>query len=118
MMQQKYNAIKTVVDGIKFDSKIESRFYTYFQEKWIKILELQPTFLLQDSFKLDGKTIRKIEYIADFLIEYQWDRIYIDVKGMKTPVFALKLKMWQKRYGQENILLIVKSFKDLERQLT
>jgi len=114
---QKYNAVKTVLYGIKFDSKIESKFYQYFKDKGVRVLELQPTFLLQDSFKLDWKTIRKIEYSADFCIEYEWDRFYIDVKGMRTPVFDLKLKLWKRRYWQENILLIVKSFKDLENQL-
>ena len=32
----------------------------------ISDLELQPRFLLQESFKKNGKTYRKIEYVADF----------------------------------------------------
>ena len=53
-----------------FDSIRESQRY-----KELKLLErageisnlkLQPKFLLQDSFKKNGKTYRKIEYIADF----------------------------------------------------
>ena len=33
----------------------------------ISNLKLQPRFLLQDSFKKNGKTYRKIEYVADFM---------------------------------------------------
>jgi len=37
---------------------------------------------------------------------------------MKTPVFSLKHKIWLNRFGDENILLLVKSKKDLREQLS
>ena len=58
------------VDMYVFDSIRESQRY-----KELKLLErageisnlkLQPKLLLQDSFEKNGKTYRKIEYIADF----------------------------------------------------
>lgn len=67
----KYRNKKVQVDMYVFDSIAESRRY-----KELKILErageisnleLQPKFLLQDSFKKNGKTFRKIEYVADFM---------------------------------------------------
>jgi len=112
--QHKYWAKKTVIDWIKFDSKLEARFYKYFKDHNIEILELQPTFILQDKFRYEGKMIRAIKYIADFKINYNWDIYIVDAKWMSTPVFEIKKKMWIRKYWDENILLIVKSFRDFE----
>lgn len=51
---------KTTVDGIKFDSKMESDYYIYLKAeqkaKRIKSFELQPEFILQPKhFVMDGK---------------------------------------------------------------
>ena len=36
-------------------------------------IELQPKFLLQDKYIYKGKTVRKMEYIADFkVILFRW----------------------------------------------
>lgn len=107
MTRSKYNSIKTIVEGIKFDSKKEARRYQELKllerAGTIKELELQPRFILQDKFKLYGKTHRKIEYVADF--KY-WDKeketwIVEDVKGVKTDVYKLKKKIFLKKYGRE-----------------
>ena len=67
----KYRNKKVQVDMYVFDSIRESQRYKELKllEKTGKIsnLELQPRFLLQDSFKKNGRTFRKIEYIADFM---------------------------------------------------
>lgn len=116
--KHKYNAKSVEIDGIKFSSELEGRFYRYFRDYSIKILEFQPRFTLQDAFKHDGQTIRKIEYVCDFLIEYAGDRFYIEAKGMETEAYKLKKKLWLKRYGHENYLIVAKSLKSLEEQLT
>jgi hypothetical protein len=36
---------------------------------------------------------------------------------MKLPVFDLKLKLWKKKYGHENSIIIAKSIKELEKML-
>ena len=88
----KIKHIKTIVDGITFDSKMESDFYAKLKEDkingLIKDFELQPEFLLQDKYIIvDGQviegshpdfnklkrrtkaeTIRAIKYKGDFLI--------------------------------------------------
>ena len=103
----KYNAKKTVVDGIKFDSKKEAMRYKELKalERVGKIdrLELQPRFLLQDGFRYDGKAVRKIEYVADFLYRdlSTFELVVEDVKGVKTDVYKLKKKLFLKRYGDE-----------------
>lgn len=67
----KYKNKKTQVDMYVFDSIAESRRYKELalleRAGEIKDLQLQPRFLLQESFKKNGKTYRKIEYVADFM---------------------------------------------------
>lgn len=103
----KYRAKKTVVDGIKFDSKREAERYCELKllekAKEIRNLELQPRFLLQDKFKdRHGKTHRKIEYVADFMYINKDDKkIVEDVKGMMTDVYKLKKKLFLNLYDKE-----------------
>lgn len=117
MRTHKYWAKKTEIDWIKFASQLEARFYKYFKDQNIEILELQPVFTLQEKFIYEKKTIRDIKYIPDFKIKYNWDIYFVDSKGMSEPVFKLKHKLWLKRYWGENILIIAKSIKDLETQI-
>ena len=44
---EKYRAKKTEIDGIKFSSLLESRFYNWFKSNNIEIIELQPRYELQ-----------------------------------------------------------------------
>lgn len=66
----KYRNKKVIVDGKEFDSIQESKRYKelklLLKAGKISNLELQPRFLLQESFRKNGKAFRKIEYIADF----------------------------------------------------
>lgn len=94
---------KRTINGFTFDSDIEYKFYIYLlsqQEKGlIKEIILQPKFLLQEAYTKYGKNIRKIEYIADFQVEYTDGNIIIyDVKGMVMPDFKLKRKMFDYIY--------------------
>ena len=106
-MTHKYNAKKTVVDGITFDSRKEAERYKELKalERVGKIdkLELQPRFVLMDGFRYEGKAIRKIEYVADFLYRdlSTYELVVEDVKGVKTDVYKLKKKLFLKRYGDE-----------------
>lgn len=106
MMQKrsKYNARKTVVDGITFDSRYEADYYKHLKllegNGEIRCLELQPRFLLQDKFKHDGKTIRKIEYVADFsFIDSNGKTVVVDVKGYETTEYKLKKKLFLFKFG-------------------
>lgn len=107
MLTHKYHAKKTVVDGITFDSKKEAMRYKELKELQrvgkIDRLELQPRFVLMDGFRYEGKAIRKIEYVADFLYRdlSTLELVVEDVKGVKTDVYKLKKKLFLKRYGNE-----------------
>ncbi|ASB52578.1 DUF1064 domain-containing protein [Bacillus velezensis] len=103
MQTNKYGARKTQVDGITFDSRAEAKYYE--QLKWykafkqIKDFKLQPRFLLQEAFKKNGKTFRKIEYIADFEVHNLDGSIeIIDIKGVETKEFAIKRKLYERLY--------------------
>jgi hypothetical protein len=111
----KYHAKKTIVDGIKFDSKKEALHYSELKllqtAGIIKSFTCQPVFLLQDKYKRkDGKSIRDIRYIADFRVEYMDGHIEIeDVKsyGTITPVFKIKQKMLEKLYPDINFKVVL-----------
>ena len=98
----KYRNKKTQIGMYVFDSIAESKRYKELSllEKagQIKGLKLQPKFLLQEGFKKNGKTYRKIEYIADFMYIENGKVIIEDVKGMETDVFKLKRKMFEYKY--------------------
>lgn len=94
----KYGNKKTVIKGICFDSKKEAQYYLFLLSEQnagrIKEVKLQPTFVLQPSFKRAGKTIKAITYKADFeVLDDVGHRYYIDTKGYKTQVYDLKKKM-------------------------
>ncbi|MBC2151558.1 DUF1064 domain-containing protein [Listeria innocua] len=103
--RNKYNAKKVVIDNITFDSKAEAAYYQ--QLKLLKMtgevvsFDLQPEFILQDSFVKNGKKYHAIKYRADFLVRYKdGHEELIDVKGMLTNEFILKRKLFEMRYMQ------------------
>lgn len=106
----KYKNKKVQIDMYVFDSIAESRRYKELAllEKAgeIENLQLQPKFLLQDSFKKNGKTYRKIEYIADFMYEEKGKVIIEDVKGMETKEFKIKRKLFEYKYPDLELKLI------------
>lgn len=94
----KYHNRPTTVDNITFASKRESVRYQELKlleaAGEIAKLELQPVFLLQQSFKHNGKTERKIEYVADFRyyeIATKSD-VVEDVKSPATKTAAYQIK--------------------------
>lgn len=109
----KYNAKKTTIDGVTFDSKKEAQRYTVLQARVsageIHALQPQPRFELQPAFKdVRGKTVRAIYYVADFQYVENGHIIVEDVKGMETAVFKLKRKLFLYRYGRQVVLRIIK----------
>ena len=99
----KYLSKQTIIDGIKFDSKKEGLHYLELKRKQelgkIFDLELQPSFILQEKFKRDGKTYRPITYIADFKYVEDGKVIVEDVKGFKTKEYMLKKKLLLYKYN-------------------
>jgi len=110
--RSKYGNKKTVVDGIKFDSKWESQRYLYLKslEKADRVrnLELQPKFIITVNAQ------KICTYIADFqydkeLADGSWEHIVEDAKGVETPEFKLKNKLMKAVHNIEIYLSKKKS---------
>lgn len=99
-MSGKFNNVRTVVDGFKFDSKGEAARYIFLKRRQddgaITDLERQ----IRYNMIVNGQKI--CAYIADF--RYQQDGVEIveDFKSSATaklPVFALKKKLMKACHG-------------------
>lgn len=104
--QSKYKNKKAIYKNIEFDSMKEMSWYIKYElmEKSgsIKDLQRQVKFELQPSFKLNGKTIRAINYYADMTYIDKDNKLHvIDIKGMRTEVYKLKKKMMAYKYNIE-----------------
>ena len=115
--ETKYKANAIFIDDYKFDSMLEADYYLYLldelQGNRIKGFELKPTFLLQPSFTKNDKRFAQIKYIADFQVTtLQGDTLIIDTKGMPTPDFKIKQKLFEYKYPDLSLKVVkyVKSY--------
>ena len=104
--KSKYNNKKTRVDGILFDSQKEANYYI-----GLKILtacgEIRGFGIQMRIVIAEGdENTRATEYLPDFVI-FNKDGTYriVDVKGMQTDVFKLKMKMLKEKYPKLDIEL-------------
>ena len=99
-VKSKYRNVKTVLDGITFDSKAEARRYAQLkiQEMAGEITELtlQPVYELAPAVVIEGRKRPAIRYKADFEYMRGSHIVIEDVKGVATPVYRIKrhLMMW------------------------
>lgn len=94
--RHKFGAVRTEVDGRKFDSKAEARFAA----KLDKMQEAGEVlfYLRQTRFDLPGG----IFYKADFTVFFSDGRTeFVDVKGIETQEFKLKRKLLESTYPIE-----------------
>lgn len=70
------------------------------RQELIKDVKLQTRFELQPKYKKNNKTIRAINYIADFTYfdVNTGKTIIIDTKGYRTEVYKLKKKIFEYKY--------------------
>ena len=89
----KYNAKKTVLDGITFASRKEGKRYQELRllerAGEIQGLQLQTPYVLIP--KQNGE--RACKYIADFVYMEDGKQVVEDVKGKLTPVYIIKRKL-------------------------
>lgn len=102
--RSKYGARKTIVDGIKFDSKGEANRYKELKflvdRKEVKDLELQPKF----DFIVNNKKI--CSYRADFKYYDKALRktVVEDFKGFRTAIYKIKRKLFEALYPEYHFL--------------
>jgi hypothetical protein len=106
----KYNARKTVVDGIAFDSKKEAIRYEELKllqrAGAITDLQRQVKFeIVPQCMSIDGRKAQARYYIADFTYRERGMLVVEDVKGYKKgavyELFALKKAVMRWIYGIE-----------------
>jgi hypothetical protein len=93
----KYHNVKTVVDGIAFDSKREATRYQYLKllerKGEICCLKLQVPFELFPSQRIAGRVVeRSWSYVADFTYETGGKLVVEDSKGVRTADYIGKRK--------------------------
>ena len=92
--RHKFNAKPTELDGIKFASKKEAKYY---QELKLRQAAGEVLFFLrQVPFHLPGN-IRYVCDFAEFLADGQVR--FVDVKGYKTDMYKLKVKQVKAVFG-------------------
>ena len=98
----KYRNHPTTVDGIRFDSKKEARYYEQLLIRQ-QVGEVD-YFLMQVPLRLPGGT----KYVVDFQVFFTDPTAkpeYVDVKGTLTPVFKIKKREVEKQYPIEIVCL-------------
>lgn len=94
----KMRNIKTVVDDIVFDSKLEAEYYR--QLKWQIMAGTIKSFELQVPFLIEINKMRICKYYADFVItNLDGTKEVIDTKGFITPLYRLKKKLVEAVYN-------------------
>ena len=93
------------VQGILFDSRMEGEYYQelLLMKRYGEIRDFtcHPKFVLQEK--------PKITYIADFLVtDLDGSQRVIDIKGVETPTFRIKLKLFQAMYPTFRIEILTK----------
>jgi len=109
--ESKMRNVRTVVDGITFDSRAEANRYVELKALMrsgeVRLFVRQPRFLLTPGFEKNGEWFGKTEYVADFLVIYADGRTVIeDVKGRRTRMYIDKRKQFELKYPHLEIVEI------------
>jgi hypothetical protein len=100
MRRSKYGNVPTIVDGIRFDSMLESKRYAELKllahAKAITGLQVHPRYPLE----VNGQKI--CIYEADFAYTDSRGTVHVeDTKGAKTALYSLKKKLMRACHGIE-----------------
>lgn len=93
MIQHKFKNIPTEVNGVRFQSQREARYY---QQLLLAKKSGQLVFFLrQVPFHLDGG----VRYVCDFLEFWKDGEVrFTDTKGFRTPMYEVKKKLVEAQY--------------------
>ena len=105
MRRSKYGAQPQMVDGVRFASKREAKRYCELKLLQaigeVKELDLQPRFPLYVCRRQNAELTKVCDYVADFRYREGPTGVLVieDAKGVRTPVYRLKRKMFEAQYG-------------------
>lgn len=101
--RNKFNAVRQVFEGLRFDSKKELECWQYLKARLrageITLLERQVKFELF-AHSTTGP-VKVCTYIADFRFREGDRTVVADAKGVKTALFNLKSKLMKACHGIE-----------------
>ena len=93
----KFNAHRTEVDGITFDSKKEA--LRYMELKILSKTGHISELILQPEYPMIVNGHKVCAYRADFRYVENGKTVVEDCKGMRTPIYQLKKKLLLACYG-------------------
>lgn len=110
---RKIKSKKTVVNGITFDSTLESFCYKELKKTGLEF-QMQVPYEIIPAFKYNSESIRKMIWTPDFYIPSM--NLLIECKGLANESFPLRLKMFKFMYslangGTEPMIVILKNQK-------
>ncbi len=92
-LKHKFNAKPVEDDGHNFSSTLEWKYFKHLQ--FLQKAGAVLFFLRQVPFHLPGGT----KYLLDFQVFYSnGDILFVDVKGIETNMFKLKIKIVEELY--------------------
>ena len=96
--RSKYNAVPTTYNGVVYASKKEAAFA---QELDLKLKAGEVDYILrQVPFDLGAGIIYRADFvtITKYTQQYHWNVVVYEVKGMETPAWKLKHKLFKDKY--------------------
>lgn len=93
----KYNSVKTTIDGIVFDSKLEAKRFS--ELKMLERIGEIKSLRLQVTYPLSVNGILVCKYIADFVYVKNGTEVIEDAKGVLTKEYILKKKLMLAIHG-------------------
>ena len=118
MTMNKYQAIKTTIDGIEFDSRKEARRYQELKlmeragaiqdlKNQVKYILIPAQYETYERYGKNGQRLKdgqrllekECSYIADFVYTENGKEIVEDTKGFKTKEYILKRKLMLYTHG-------------------
>lgn len=101
--RRKYGNQPVEIDGIRFDSKAEARYYAHLKAMErsgeIKNLRRQVEFELAPSAVIYGRKRPPLRYVADFTYERDGQIVVADVKGVSPDAYRIKRHLMKTVHG-------------------
>jgi hypothetical protein len=112
---------ETLIDGIKFKSRLEGYMYSLLKSNNIKFSYEQTSFQLSPSFVFNNdyfarlssgkgdfinrghKKINNMSYKPDFVIKHNGYYAIVETKGLPTEPFNMRMKLFKSTLNQSNI---------------
>lgn len=109
--RKKFGNVETSFGTMVFDSKLEAQRYSELiglqYAKQITNLKTQVQIELQPAFRTtDGKAIRAIHYVADFMYRENGVIVVEETKGFQTDVSKIKMKMLRYVYPEYDVRMV------------